>query len=139
MLKRFLYAGVFAVVCLGLVTLFLIKHFEKVTPVEVLQAIPGDAVLFAENIDYEYLTESFLPNSGMWIDFLNNAGKGDLDSLINLTLGQIRSSESLDPRRQEGVVLQQRRTDRYREPRVGRDDGVGQGPHVLDVVFPRGE
>ena len=96
MLKRYLYAGLFAVVCLGLVTLFLIKRFEKVTPVEVLQAIPGDAVLFAENIDFEYLTESFLPDSKMWIDFLNIAGKGDLDSMINLTLGQIRSSESLN-------------------------------------------
>ena len=96
MLKRFLYAGVFAVVCLGLVTLFLIKHFEKGTPVELQQAIPGDAVLFAENIDYEYLTESFLPGSGMWIDFLNIAGKDRLDSLIHLTLAQIQGSESLN-------------------------------------------
>lgn len=96
MLKRFLYAGVFAVVCLGLVTLFLIKRFDKTTPAEVQQAIPGDAVLFAENIDFEYLTESFLPGSAMWIDFLNMVGKNDLDSLIQLTLGQIRSSESLN-------------------------------------------
>jgi len=106
MLKRYLYAGLFAVVCLGLVTLFLIKRFEKVTPVEVLQAIPGDAVLFAENIDFEYLTESFLPDSKMWIDFLNIAGKGDLDSLIELTLSQIRSSESLnDYLKKEGINL----------------------------------
>ena len=106
MLKRFLYAGVFAVVCLGLVTLFLIKHFEKGTPVELQQAIPGDAVLFAENIDYEYLTESFLPGSGMWIDFLNIAGKDRLDSLIHLTLAQIQGSESLnDFLKKEGLNL----------------------------------
>ena len=106
MLKRFLYTGIFAVVCLGLVTLFLIKHFEKVTPVEVHQAIPGDAILFAENIDYEYLTESFLPGSGMWIDFLNIAGLDRLDSLIHLTLGQIQGSESLnDYLKKEGLNL----------------------------------
>lgn len=106
MLKRFLYAGVFAVVCLGLVTLFLIKRFEKGTPVEVQHAIPGDAILFAENIDYEYLTESFLPGSGMWIDFLNIAGKEKLDSLIHLTLRQIQGSESLnDYLKKEGLNL----------------------------------
>lgn len=59
MVKRFLYAGIFAVVCLGLLTLFFIKRFEKVTPLEVQQAIPRDAVLFAENVDFDYLTESF--------------------------------------------------------------------------------
>jgi hypothetical protein len=106
MLKRYLYVGLFAVVCLGLVTLFLIKRFEKVTPKEVLQAIPGDAVLFAENIDFEFLTESFLPDSRMWNDFLNIAGKSDLDSLIDLTFSQIRSSESLnDYLKKEGLNL----------------------------------
>ena len=96
MVKRFLYAGIFAVVCLGLLILFLVKRFEKVTPLEVQQAIPGDAVLFAENIDYDYLTESFMPDSRMWIDFMSLSGQGDLDSLLNLSLGQVRSSESLN-------------------------------------------
>jgi hypothetical protein len=106
MLKRFIYAGVFAVVCLGLVTVYLLKRFEKITPVEVQQAIPGDAVLFAENIDFEYLTESFLPDARMWVDFLNIAERGDLDSLIDLTLRQIRSSESLsDYLKKKGLNL----------------------------------
>ena len=96
MLKRLIYAGLFAVVCLGLVTVFLLKRFEKITPVEVQQAIPGDAVIFAENIDYEYLTETFLSGFRMWIDFLNIAERNDLDSLIDLTFSQIRSSESLN-------------------------------------------
>jgi len=95
MLKRFLYAGIFAVVCLGLVTLFLIKRFDKTVPLEVQQAIPGDAILFAENIDYKYLTESFLTESRMWTDFMNMAGRADLDSLIDLAFGQIRSSGAL--------------------------------------------
>jgi hypothetical protein len=96
MVKRFLYAGIFAVVCLGLLTLFFIKRFEKVTPLEVQQAIPRDAVLFAENIDFDYLTESFLPDSRMWLDFMNLSGQKNLDSLLNLSLGQVRSSESLN-------------------------------------------
>lgn len=96
MVKRFLYAGIFAVVCLGLLTLFFIKRFEKVTPLEVQQAIPRDAVLFAENIDYDYLTESFMPESRMWMDFMNLSGEGDLDSLLNLALAQVRSSETLN-------------------------------------------
>lgn len=106
MLKRFLYAGIFAVVCLGLVALFLIKRFEKTSPVTVQQAIPGDAILFAENIDYEYLTESVLPDSRMWIDFLNIAGREDLDSLTKLAFSQIRSSESLnDYLKKEGLNI----------------------------------
>jgi len=104
MIKRFLYAGIFAAVCLGLLTLFLIKRFEKVTPLEVQQAIPRDAVLFAENIDYDYLTGSYMADSRMWLDFLKLSGKADLDSLINLSLGQIRSSESLkDFLKREGL------------------------------------
>jgi hypothetical protein len=94
--KRFLYAGIFAVVCLGLLILFLVNHFEKVTTVDVQQAIPKDAVLFAEHVDYEYLTESLLPESRIWIDYLQLSGKGDLDSMIHMTLDEIRSSESLD-------------------------------------------
>jgi len=106
MLKRYIYAGLFAIVFLGLVTMFLLKRFEKITPVEVQQAIPGDAVLFAENVDFEYLTETFLPEGRMWIDFLNIAEKGNLDSLIDLTLSQIRSSESLsDYLKKEGLNL----------------------------------
>jgi len=106
MLKRFLYAGIFAVVCLGLLTLFLVKRFDKTAAVEVQQAIPGDAILFAENIDYQYLEKSFLNDNPMWIDFLNMAGREDLDSLIDLTFGQIHSSGSLeDFLRKEGLNL----------------------------------
>ena len=53
MLKRFIYAGLFAVVCIGLVLVFLLNRFDKITPLEILEAVPEDAILFAEDIDFE--------------------------------------------------------------------------------------
>lgn len=96
MVKRIIYGGLFAVVCLGLITLFIIKKLDKVEPVQVHRAVPGSAILFAEDIDFEYLTESFLPDSRIWIDFVNIIERGELDSILNMGLGQIRSSESLN-------------------------------------------
>ncbi|MCK4748882.1 MAG: hypothetical protein KAT15_17635, partial [Bacteroidales bacterium] len=71
MLKRYIYVGLFAVVCAGLVTIILLKRMDKITPIETLQAVPGDAFLFIEDVDYEYMTETFLPSSRIWIDFVN--------------------------------------------------------------------
>ena len=95
MLKRYIYGGLFAVVCVGLVTVILLKRFDKITPIEVLQAVPEDAVLFIEDLDYEYLTENFLSGSRIWIDFVNTTGRSSLDSVMNNTVTQINSSESL--------------------------------------------
>lgn len=94
--KRIIYGGLFAVVCLGLITVILLKRFDKVVPVEVQGAIPEDAILFMEDIDYEYLTEIFLPGSRTWIDFVNIIEKRELDSMLNLALGWVRSSEPLN-------------------------------------------
>ena len=96
MTRRIIYSGLFAVVCLGLITVFLLNRFDKIEPVEIQGAIPEDAILFAEDIDFEYLTESFLPESRIWIDFVNIIERGELDSILNATLGQIRSSEPLN-------------------------------------------
>jgi len=96
MTRRIIYGGLFAVVCLGFVTLFLLKKFDKIEPVEVQGAIPEDAILFAEDIDFEYLTETFLPESRIWIDFVNIIERGELDSILHAALGQVRSSESLN-------------------------------------------
>ncbi|MCK5691219.1 MAG: hypothetical protein KAI08_00180 [Bacteroidales bacterium] len=95
MTKRIIYGGLFAVVCLGFITLFLVKKFDKIVQVEVQGAIPEDAILFVEDIDFKYLTEIFLPESRIWIDFVNIIERGELDSVMNTMLGQIRSSEPL--------------------------------------------
>lgn len=95
MLKRYIYGGLFAVVIVGLVTVILLKRFEKFTPIEVLQAVPEDAVLFIEGIDYEYMTETFLPGSRIWIDFVNTTNRTDKDSIINILLSQVSSSQPI--------------------------------------------
>jgi hypothetical protein len=96
MVKRYIYAGLFAVICLGLITMFLLKRFDKTVPVEVQSAVPEDAILFIEEIDYKYLAETFLTESRTWVDFVNILERNDLDSLLNIALGQIRASEPLN-------------------------------------------
>ncbi len=96
MTRRIIYSSLFAVVCLALCTLFLLKKFDKIEAVEIQGAIPEDAILFVEDIDFKYLTESFLPESRIWIDFVNIIERSELDSILNVALSQIRSSEPLN-------------------------------------------
>ncbi len=96
MTRRIIYSGLFAIVCLGLITLFLLKKFDKIEVLEIQGAIPEDAILFVEDIDFKYLTESFLPESRIWIDFVNIIERAELDSILNVALSQIRSSEPLN-------------------------------------------
>jgi hypothetical protein len=95
MLKKYVYGGVMAVVFLGMVTLYLLKKFERITPVEVLQAVPEDAILYAEGIDFEYLSETFFPENRIWIDFVNTTGRTRLDSILTLGLAHVNSNSSL--------------------------------------------
>lgn len=95
MLKRLLYGGLFAVVCLGLVLVILLNRFDKIAPIEVLQAVPEDAILFVEDIDYRYMTETFLPGNRIWIDFINTTNRSQLDSMLNTLLSQVHSNEAL--------------------------------------------
>ena len=44
-------------ICIGLILLFLLSRFDKITPIEILEAVPEDAILFVEDLDYEYLTD----------------------------------------------------------------------------------
>ncbi len=95
MLKRIIYGGLFAVICAGLVVVILLQRFDKITPIEVLQAVPEDAILFMEDIDYEYLAGIVLPGSRMWDDFVNTSGKAKLDSMVKKVLSLVRSEESI--------------------------------------------
>ncbi|MCP4312747.1 MAG: hypothetical protein GY790_15905 [Bacteroidetes bacterium] len=95
MIKRFLYVGLFAVVCLGLVGIIFLKKMNKITPIEVLQAVPDDALVFIEEIDYEYVAEKFLPGSRIWVDFVNTTGRNGLDSIVRIILTHTGSSETL--------------------------------------------
>ncbi len=95
MLKRVIYGGLFAVVCIALILVFLLSRFDKINPIEILEAVPEDAIIFVEDIDYEYLTENFLSGNRIWKDFVNTTGQTELDSLFQIALTQINSSEPL--------------------------------------------
>ncbi len=95
MLKRVIYGGLFAVVCIALILVFLLSRFDKISPIEILEAVPEDAIIFVEDIDYEYLTETFLSGNRIWKDFVNTTGQTELDSLFQIALTQINSSDAL--------------------------------------------
>ncbi|MFH0757763.1 MAG: hypothetical protein V2B15_10790 [Bacteroidota bacterium] len=95
MFRRFIYVGLFVVVCAGLLSVILLKRMDKITPVEELQAIPGDALLFIEDIDYAYMTGTFLPASRIWVDFINTSGKNRLDSMISGMISRIHAQEDI--------------------------------------------
>jgi hypothetical protein len=95
MLKRIIYGGLFAVICIALILVFLLSRFNKITPLEILEAVPEDAILFVEDIDYEYLTGTFLAGNRIWKDFVNTTGQTELDSLLQIALAQVNSSEAL--------------------------------------------
>ena len=95
MFKRILYGGVFALVCAGLVLVILLQRMDKITPVEALQAVPGDAILFVEEVDYEYISETFIPHNRIWIDFVNTTGRTGIDSAINRLIIRISDNEAL--------------------------------------------
>lgn len=106
MWKRIIYGGLFAVVCIGLILIFLLNRFDKFTPLEIFEAVPEDAIIFVEDLDYEYMTETFLSGSRIWIDFVNTTGQTKLDSMLQVLLGQINSSEALkDVLKKEGFHL----------------------------------
>ena len=95
MLKRIIYGGIFAIVCAGLIVVILLQRLDKITPIQALQAVPDDAILFIEDVDYEYMTETFLPGSRIWIDFVNTTGRSRLDSQINKVISRINSNEHI--------------------------------------------
>lgn len=95
MLKKYVFAGIFAVVVVGLVTVVLLVRMDKITPAEVLQAMPSDALLLVENVDYEYVSERFLKENRVWIDFVHTTGKLKLDSALAVALEKIGSNAEM--------------------------------------------
>lgn len=95
MLKKLIYVGLFAIVCLGLVGIILLDKLDKITPIEVLQAVPNNALLFIEEIDYEYIAEEFLPGNRIWIDFVNTTGRNGLDTMVRNILTFVATSEPI--------------------------------------------
>ena len=96
MWKRILIGGVIVFICAGLVVVILLQRMDRITPIEVLEAVPEDAIVLAEGIDYEYLTRTFFQKNRIWIDFVNTTGMIKLDSMTREVISQISSSESIN-------------------------------------------
>jgi len=83
------------VVVIGLVTVFLLVRMDKIAPARVIQAVPADALILIENVDYEYIAETFVKENRIWIDFVNTTGKLKLDSTVNAAIEKIGSNAEL--------------------------------------------
>jgi len=93
--KRIIYGGIIAVVFAGLVLVILLQRLNRITPVEVLEAVPGDAILFFEDVDYSYLAGTFFAENRIWVDFVNTTGRMRLDSLVSVLFAGIESNDQL--------------------------------------------
>lgn len=94
-MKKFLFLGLLTLVCAALVTVFLLKRMEKIDPVEMSSAVPSDAILMVERIDYTYLSEQFFPKNRIWVDLVNTSGRARLDSSLQSLLMKISTNEGL--------------------------------------------
>ena len=106
MLRKYLFPGLFALVCLVLLGLVFLKRSPQVKTPESHEALPGDALLFIEDVDYEYLVETFLPGNRMWQDFIHTSGRSGLDSSLRVLNGRIADRDDLrDLLTREGFSL----------------------------------
>ncbi len=104
MWRRYLLGGIFAVVVTGLVALILWNRLDRITPIEIWEAVPSDAVVFVEALDYTFLSESFLPENRIWIDFVNTSGRIKIDSTIQSIISRVTGIEPLrELLRKEGL------------------------------------
>ncbi len=95
MVKKLIYGGVFAVVVFGLLAAIVLKRFDKTETLDVWQAVPGDAIVFVEGLDYDFLVGPFFNENRIWIDFVNTTEHMKLDSLIKLGLTGLEKAPAL--------------------------------------------
>ena len=95
MVKRFFYGALMAVVIFGLVLVVILKKTNTITHVTLFDAIPGDAVIIMENIDYEFITEE-LPENKIWADLLRSGEFASMDSSLALLKQNVSKNEELN-------------------------------------------
>jgi hypothetical protein len=106
MWKRVLYGGIFGLVCIGLLMVFLFQRLDKGAPLEVFQAVPDDAILLIEHLDYGFFSESYLPQNRVWVDFVNTTGHTDLDSVLHQWIFTIDNADLIrDVLLKEGLSI----------------------------------
>lgn len=95
MLKRILISALIAVLILATAMLLWFKRSGGASIQEPYQAVPADAILFVENLEYSYISENMLMESRWWIDLIQFSGGQRSDSIMKRAVKRISASEQL--------------------------------------------
>ena len=96
MLKRFIYGGLFAVIFIGLLIIVFLKKTDTITPASVFEAIPGNAVVIVEHLDFEYLTKDFFESNTIWDGFSSVSCFAGIDSIFESLIIQLAKNEEIE-------------------------------------------
>ena len=98
MLKRVLIGGSFAVILVVLLLFFLLRKSASFKEAYVAEAVPSNAVLFIDHIDYQYFTEEFSEESVLWKAFLEQSFFHEFDSISGLLDSRVSKMATLRKR-----------------------------------------
>ncbi|MEX0982688.1 MAG: hypothetical protein WD577_10775 [Bacteroidales bacterium] len=82
MLKRILIVGIPAIIVTGLLFIVLFRSKHSYQKADAAEAVPANAVLFIEKLDYRFFSEEFETESQLWADLLTYRYFNEFDSLF---------------------------------------------------------
>ncbi len=82
MLKRILTVGVLVVIVTGLLFIVLFRNKHSYQKADAAEAVPANAVLYIDNLDYRFFSEEFETESQLWADLLTHQYFQEFDSLF---------------------------------------------------------
>lgn len=98
MLKRVLIGGSIALIAIVFLFFFLIRKGTSFKEALATEAVPSSAVMFIENIDYQYFTKDFSEESLLWKAVLNQSRFHEFDSVFRLLDARISTMTALRKR-----------------------------------------
>jgi outer membrane protein assembly factor BamB len=84
MLKKLLIGGGLAVITVCVILFFTFRNIDSFKSAEIAEAVPSNAILFIDKIDYEYFTKDFRLENLLWNDLISRNGFANFDSLLNV-------------------------------------------------------
>ncbi|MBN1132529.1 MAG: hypothetical protein JXR52_06990 [Bacteroidales bacterium] len=96
MLKRFIYGGIFALVFTGLLLLVILKKTGSAAPASLFEIIPGNAIMIAEHLDFNYVSNELIDQNTIYNDLANLTGFSGADSLWRIFLEELARHDELD-------------------------------------------
>ncbi|MCF8346336.1 MAG: hypothetical protein K9G38_03920 [Bacteroidales bacterium] len=98
MWKRILAGGVLAVIVVGTVMVLMFRDIHTAHVAAVAEAVPSNAIVFVDKLDYSFFTEALQDKSQLWRDLLPSYYFRDLDDRFqqfNKDVSQIPALEKL--------------------------------------------